>query len=79
MSRFIVFGAKIVDSNNRYNCSNEFLDQGRIFQFVTGSENNDFRDSGKKGTGRVNRSSFLAVIRARSGSGGGPGPLFTRY
>lgn len=53
MSRFIVFGAKIVDSNNRYNCSNEFLDQDRIFQFVTGSENNDFRDSGAERNERV--------------------------
>lgn len=51
MSRFIVFGAKIVDSNNRYNCSNEFLDQDRIFQFVTRSENNDFRDSGAERNG----------------------------
>lgn len=53
MSRFIVFGAKIVDSNNRYNCSNEFLDQDRIFQFVTRSENNDFRDSGAERKERV--------------------------
>lgn len=49
---------------------NEFLEQDRIFQLVTGNENNHFRDSGaeRNGTGRVNRSSFLAVIRARSGS-----------
>lgn len=53
MSRFIVFEAKIVDSNNRYNCSSEFLDQDRIFQFVTGSENNDFRDSGAERKERV--------------------------